>query len=62
MNLDDAVDDYNSKFNESLGVYSFFGNESDFIRLVGSSLLSGDRIPRRELNRFFKRPKKGIVF
>ena len=53
MNIDDAIDDYNSFFGTDLGVQLFAGSDSEFIRLAKKSIKSGDRIPRATLDKFF---------
>ena len=62
MNLDDAIDDYNSAFGTELGVFAFAGDEDEFIGLVQQSIDDGKRLDRNTIREFFKKPKKDQAF
>lgn len=62
MNIDDAIDDYNSRFGTDYGVCLFAGSDEVFIRLVKESLKVGKRISKRSMDKFFPPIQSGAVY
>ena len=62
MNIDDAIDDYNSKFDLDLGINLFAGDVDVFIYLSTIAINTGKKIEAKKLREFFPPLKRGAVY